>query len=172
MKYKDESENNNNNNNGIKELEEIKNSYYEFEEMYTKNEKIRYISTNSLIYHFFNIRLEKIILGEKFIKLKEKINNYSGDKNLEQEKEKINYIITESNKMKNEAKEEDEYYDKILEDLYSSERKFGKINDVERTYDNICQDIIDSRINKYLKYEKKLIHFNDLIKDLSELNIN
>ena len=115
--------------------------------------------------------LEKIILGEKFIKLKEKIYNYSGDKNLEQEKEKINYIITESNKMKNVAKEEREYYDTILEDLYSSERKFGKINDVERTYDNICQDIIDSRINIYLKFEKKLINFNDLIKDLSELNI-
>ena len=59
-------------------------------------------------------------------------------------------------KMKNEAKEEYEFYYKILADLNYSEIKFGEINDVKRTYENICQDIIDSRINKYLKYEKKL----------------
>ena len=171
MKYKDESENNNNNNNGIKELEEIKNKYYEFEQMLPKNNKIRYVLANNLIYCYFKLRLEKIILDEKFIKLKEKIYNYLGDKNIEQEKEKINYIITESNKMKNEAKEEYDFYYNILSDLNYSEIKFGEINDVKRTYENICQDIIDSRINKYLKYEKKLINFRDLIKDLSELNI-
>ena len=73
--------------------------------------------------------------------------------------------------MKNEAKEEYQFYYNILSDLNYSERKFVEINDAKRTYENICQDIIDSRINKYLKYEKRLINFRNLIKDLSELNI-
>ena len=106
-----------------------------------------------------------------FIRLKNKIENYDGNNNIDKERKLFNEIISKIKEMKDKAKEDHEYTRELLENMINNSKK--NIKNDKNNYEIICmtldkihKEIVNKRKDIYINYEKSLLNFKDLIKDL------
>lgn len=140
------------------ELDKISEKYLLVE----KRENIsdmHYIKQNDRLNLKFKDKVLKMIDEVKLNQIKRKIDNYSYEQNNENKKVAINNIISEYNEIKNENMKEYEFYDKLLIQLmwdYGKKSEESKeFEDVVKTFNQDCGNIIHNRIEILIKREKK-----------------
>ena len=117
-----------------------------------------YENNNKLNYYFFKGMLIDTGLDDKFKQLNEnlKIEN----------KKKLEKLIKDFNNIKIKAKNILVYSDHLLMKTEEDYLKNKNKNGVNEYYDKVCRGIIDSAIEQYISYEKKIIIIVDNYKSL------
>lgn len=111
-------------------------------------------------YNFFE-RIENLI--EIIKKKKDKIDNAI----LKSYENKLMEIKDSIEKLIKKLEEEFNFMKKILNELTYSYKNNIKKPDVLNTYKRICGEILDKEAEKYIKYEKIILEFNDDIIDIN-----
>ena len=133
----------------------IKNGDYEF--------------NNKLNYYFFKGVLIDTGLDDKFKQLQKKMDNDQRilDENQKIEnKKKLEKLIEDFNNIKIKAKDTLDYSVNLLMKIEEDYLKNKNKNGVNEYYDKVCRGIIDSAIEQYISYEKKIIIIVDNYKSL------
>lgn len=160
----------------FEELENIKSRYYK---RLNLNSKLSLSKNNISLkycdYHvnFFIVFDDRIDYLENEIKnLKEQLLNYKGNKIVTiKENEELNKILCELNEIRNEAKNEFDFYTEYLTTLAAYHKNNNKknLNFDENFYNKISEEIVNSRFRYYIKKEKRLLILNDLINNIKTL---
>ena len=102
---------------------------------------------------------------KKVESLMDKIENNDIAKTNEEKKDSIKKIlkdlVTEYNSIKDDAKANYEYSGHLLHEIEKSYLKNDNIGTASKAFCKVSQDIIDTIIKYYIKYEKKLILIMD-----------
>ena len=133
----------------------IKNGDYEF--------------NNKLNYYFFKGVLIDTGLDDKFKQLQKKMDNDQRilDENQKIEnKKKLEKLIEDFNNIKIKAKDTLDYSVNLLMKIEEDYLKNKNKNGVNEYYDKVCRGIMDSAIEQYISYEKKIIIIVDNYKSL------
>ena len=128
-----------------------------------------YEFNNKLNYYFFKGVLIDTGLDDKFKQLQKKMDNdqRSIDENQKIEnKKKLEKLIEDFNNIKIKAKETLDYSVNLLMKIEEDYLKNKNKNGVNEYYDKVCRGIIDSAIEQYISYEKKIIIIVDNYKSL------
>ena len=120
--------------------------------------------------------IDKYNFKEKIINLIEIIRNNNTKKDkalLKSYEEKLVEIADSINKIMKKIQEEYRSMGTILYNLTNScKDNIDKLN-VLNTYKRICTEILDKEAEKYIKYEKIFLTFNDDIMDINnKLNLD
>ena len=129
-----------------------------------------------LFFGKFGVSIDKYNFKEKIINLIEIIRNNNTKKDkalLKSYEEKLVEIADSINKIMEKIKEEYRSMGTILYNLTNScKDNIDKLN-VLNTYKRICTEILDKEAEKYIKYEKIFLTFNDDIMDINnKLNLD
>ena len=144
------------NNKDLSDLYKIKEGYQKLEditgEVYAEDEN-KYIQINEDFYNNFLVSTEGMMKQDIFIRLKNKIEHYDG------------------NNMRDKAKKDQEYSSKLLKDMVHNSKNNIINNTINyevicMTLDKISKEIVRERKDIYINYEKVLLNFKDIIKDL------
>ena len=162
------------NNKHLSDLDKIKEGYQKLEditgEVYAEDEN-KYIQINEDFYNNFLVSTEGMMKQDIFIRLKNKIEHYDGNNNIDKQRELFNEIISKTKEMRDKAKEDHEYSSKLLKDMVNNSKKNIINNTINyevicMTLDKISKEIVRERKDIYINYEKVLLNFKDIIKDL------
>ena len=155
------------------ELREIRQFY--INSLYDADIKIEISKYPSLIYAIYNKKLSKTFINrinviKKDIKeILEKLNNYK-DLKIEpkEEKLKLDEII---NKLNSIEKKENDDYAYYCDFLIGVEKNLDSLKNEEakNVYVNKSIEILNIRLNNYLKNEKSFLIFNDNINKLKNI---
>ena len=111
--------------------------------------------------------MKKLELDSKLQKLKQKIEDYNGDKfdeiEIKKKKKIIDEMITELNNIKKESKEKYDYSQNLLEELKNDYKKNKENKEAKTIFGNVSRDILESTYKFYIKCEKRLIIIVDNI---------
>ena len=151
------------------ELDKISEKYL-LVEKWKNISDMHYIIQNDSLNSLFKDRVLKMIDEVKLNEIKRKINDYSYEQNNETKKVTINNIISEYNEIKKENMEEYKFYDKLLVQLmcdYGKKSEESKeYEDVKKTFNEVCGNIIHSRIEILIKKEKKIINMKEILNEI------
>ena len=128
-----------------------------------------YEFNNKLNYYFFKGVLIDTGLDDKFKQLQKKMDNDQRilDENQKIEnKKKLEKLIEDFNNIKIKAKDTLDYSVNLLMKIEEDYLKNKNKNGVNEYYDKVCRGIIDSAIEQYISYEKKIIIIVDNYKSL------
>lgn len=136
------------------------------------NEKSKY---PSLVYAIYNRKLSKTFFDRIYVikndikEIIERLNNYKGIKiDPKEEKLKLDEIMTKLNSIEKKEIDDYKYYADYLvgveENFYSLKTK-----EAEHIYVNTSKQILNIRLNNYLKNEKSFLLFNDNINKLNKI---
>lgn len=168
------NQDNNNNKNKLTDLEQIKQDYQRVEEntlkFNSKNER-KYIYIMDSLFYYFLVGYKEMMKQDSFIRLKNTLDNYKGENNIDKEKKIFNEIIYRATEIQTKGKEDYDYSRELLEDLLNNCKKNIQndsinTNNIIITFERLCKVIIKEKKEAYINYEKQLINFKDLIKDL------
>ena len=142
------------------DIDKIKLNYLNYK-LVKPNSDYKYIDLSSGLHSVFLGRYE--MLFERNLKeIKEKLISFD-----KEEKAK------EINKLKEIINEGETLYDKVFDDFryykdffYNYKGNYENGNISGEAYNKICQEVIDSILNKLIKSEKELIMLKDKIKQL------
>lgn len=129
---------------------------------------------NMDLYVKFRMAIRKFELPKKFKELKARIRNYKGKKTdkIKSDEQKLDKLIQEYQDMLDDAFKFNFDTDLLLTKIYSCYRNNWYEKNAKSIFKNLCKEILDNDIKKYIKYEKLIILINDNIKELFEsLNI-
>ena len=163
------------------DLDKIKENYQKIENFtgdLFRYDEDKYIMINADFFDCFFKNIESIMKQDNFIKIRNKIENYDGANNIDKEKTIFNEIISKINEIKAKSKEEHEYSRKLLKDILSNCKSNIKKNKenyeiIYKTWEKISKEIVMERKNIYINYERLLLNYKEIIKDLSLFfNIN
>ena len=120
-------------------------------------------------YYYFCGVLDNTGLDVKFEQLKKKIENdqikLNGNQKIEKKK-KLEKLIEEYNDIKIKAKDTLDYSDKLLLKIEGDYLKNKNKEGIKEYYDKICRGILDSAIEKYIRFEKSIIIIVDNVHSL------
>lgn len=126
-------------------------------------------SVFGIIYALFELRIARTGLRKKCIELKEKILASEKNKSIKEENlKKLDTIIIEYD---NIVKESFIYYENNIIFIFKLETNYTKNCekvDAKDIYINSGKDIIDQMIKILINYEKKIIFYLDLLKDIKK----
>ena len=123
-----------------------------------------------IIYALFDLRIARTRLRKECIELKEEIKSSAKNKSIKEENlEKLDTIIIEYDNIVKEAQSYYENYSIIIYKLESNYINNCKKVDAKNIYINSCKDIIEQMIKIFINYEKKIIFFIDLLKDIKKI---
>ena len=158
---------------GFKELKEVEKLYAKCFEAKVDNyifkgiPSLKYALYNILLFKVFEYRINIIINDIKV--LKKKLNDYQGSKlNAKEEIEKLDESILNLPSIKKEADERQIFYRHYLIDLA---KKSDRLNNeaVKKIFVKGSEEIIQTQINYYMKYEKNFLNIFDNINKLNNV---
>lgn len=123
------------------------------------------------LYGTFQIRLQRARIKEECIEIKKKIaqkteQNKNADEMI---KRKLEIIMKQYNDIEKEATDNFNYYLNIIYELRMNYLNNSKKCSGKDILIKSCKSIFDLAINIYIKYEKKIILYISLIKDIKKL---
>ena len=126
---------------------------------------------NNLNYICFIYYLEGLGLEKQLELCKEKIeNNYERNSDAikyNENKQILEKIIDEYKTIKNEAKSAFQYSDTLIKQMENDFKKTGTESGALKIYRNVCGDIMNIAVRKYMKCEKSLVMLLDKFKDIN-----
>ena len=147
-------------------LDEIKNRYdckilLDFPGEFKYDDLLNYI--------YFENTMTKLGLDSKLQKLRQKMENYNGDKfdEIKNKKKMIDEMITELNNIKKESKEKYDFSQNLLDELKNDYEKKKENKEAKIIFENVSRDIVESTYKFYIQCEKKLIIIVDNIKSFN-----
>lgn len=148
-------------------IEKLDNIKYDYQYDINGKEKYEFKHIFNDLYYLFFTRVLRTKIKDDYNELKEKILQKKEKKEYFEEIEnKLESIIIEYDNIRNEAEETYIYYSNIIFNLTNNYYKnYEKANSGE-IFTNICKDIFDLNIKMYINYEKRLISFINIIKDI------
>jgi len=151
----------------IDKIDSIKDDYtYYTNELTDSN--ITYVF--GIIYALFDLRIARTRLRKECIELKEEIIASGKNKSIKEENlKKLDTIIIEYDNIVKEAQTYYENYSILIYKLESNYTNNCKKVDAKNIYINSCKDIIDQMIKIFINYEKKIIFYVDLLKDIKKI---
>ena len=118
-------------------------------------------------YTYFKNTMKKLELDSKLQKLRQKLEDYKGDKfddiEIEKKKKNIDEMITELNNIKKESKAKNDYSQNLLNELENDYAKNRENKEARTIFKNVARDIVESTYKFYIKCEKRLIILVDNI---------
>ena len=128
----------------------------------------------SLKYTVFNMKISRAFrakianMEEDIILLKNKLNNYKGDKiDPAKENENLDDIYQKLTSLEDKDKEEEKFYEKYLI-MIAKRADTLKNEPSKKVYIGSSEEILKNRIEYFLKCEKKFLIYNDKIKLLKK----
>ena len=126
---------------------------------------------NNLNYICFKYYLKELNLEKQFELCKQKTeDNYK--RNLDtgkynNNKQILEKIVEEYTKIQNEAKSAFEYSDTLIKQMENDFKKTGTESGALIIYRNVCRDIMNTAVRKYIKCEKSLVMVLDKFKHIN-----
>jgi len=139
-------------------IDQITSFYYDIKKN-AKNNGNSYIILNLNLICWFLTRYDLLYKNTDLKDLKERIEHYNGKEDIVELKKKFDDIITASKNPKQKAEKESEFYDILIANIMKKNKHKGN-------HEEVCEEIINSRIISYIKYEKQIINLKDKIKEL------
>ena len=115
-------------------------------------------------------RVEKLKIRDNLLELEKKITELSSIKKMEsvvkEANEQLIKFRNEYCKLMEQSKEDYEFYYNLLSNIQNEYNRVSNKKGGKNTYKDICKNILEQIIQSLIKYEKKIILFNDNIKKL------
>ena len=132
---------------------------------------LSYAVENELNQFHFLLVIFELKLEPKIKELQKKLEN---DENIDEihksiSKELLETLIKELKQIGINSEANWEYSDNLLKKIEKDYMKNKNKKDAKMIYDNICREIIDSDVKKYIKYEKEIIIIFEKYKSLNNL---